>query len=372
MNLKEISLKLLNPFSWPPINHQSTIMSANESPNDELNQILKRFKDEDLFSLNLESLNENDLLEKYYAVKNLKFNFMEALILGLIKQQSPVDSESRSLFEQYDQLMSDILMRIKDDKRLVNYELNVAKSTNGMLPNGVSNIENSQSKAGPSSTEDESMNVLYYSTEDESLNALCNLTVTNNESDNKTERKSKSEIVLSSDEDTFDVNLIPCEADDSDFDLIDDDSENEQTDYQQIFVNSSHKAKYLKRDYPFSEKLFFTFYNVFGLKSFRKNQLECMNAAMLNEDIFILMPTGSGKSICYQLPAVLNSGITIVISPLRSLIQDQVQKLRMIGVKAETMCNDIRQSSEKEIYDDLRKDQPTLKVNCGDLFNKSF
>lgn len=51
-----------------------------------------------------------------------------------------------------------------------------------------------------------------------------------------------------------------------------------------------------------------------------------------------------------------------MISPLRSLIQDQVQKLRMIGVEAETLCNDIRESSEKEIYDDLRKDEPMLKV----------
>lgn len=73
--------------------------------------------------------------------------------------------------------------------------------------------------------------------------------------------------------------------------------------------------------------------NVYNIRSLRSNQLEAINAAMMKHDCFILMPTGGGKSLCFQLTGLMGAGVTFVISPLRSLIQDQVQRLQSLKVK---------------------------------------
>ena len=72
----------------------------------------------------------------------------------------------------------------------------------------------------------------------------------------------------------------------------------------------------------------------FGHRSFRKGQEKVIEQAMSGRDVFVLIPTGGGKSLCYQLPAWCCPGMAIIVSPLLSLIQDQVQSLTKLGVQA--------------------------------------
>ena len=72
----------------------------------------------------------------------------------------------------------------------------------------------------------------------------------------------------------------------------------------------------------------------FGYSSFRNGQEELVDALLSGRDVLGIMPTGAGKSLCYQIPAIMMSGITLVISPLISLMKDQVNALVQQGVSA--------------------------------------
>jgi len=81
---------------------------------------------------------------------------------------------------------------------------------------------------------------------------------------------------------------------------------------------------------PLAQKL----KSVFGYDAFRPLQREIIEATLGGQDTFALLPTGGGKSLCFQLPALMGEGLTLVVSPLIALMKDQVSQLEAAGVEA--------------------------------------
>src|SRR3954462_15775477 len=80
---------------------------------------------------------------------------------------------------------------------------------------------------------------------------------------------------------------------------------------------------------------------VFGHRAFRPGQEEIIDALIAGGNVRAVMPTGSGKSLCYQVPALVRGGLAIVVSPLVALMRDQVAALKLAGVAAETINSSI-------------------------------
>ena len=112
---------------------------------------------------------------------------------------------------------------------------------------------------------------------------------------------------------------------------------------------------------------------LFGYKEFRQGQFEIINNILKRRDTFCIMPTGGGKSLCYQIPAFLFGGITIVISPLISLMKDQVDNVNNIGIKAKYINSTNTLDEIKEIIDMCYKgDIKLLYVSPERLKNNYF
>ncbi|XP_060757484.1 ATP-dependent DNA helicase Q5 isoform X3 [Neoarius graeffei] len=102
----------------------------------------------------------------------------------------------------------------------------------------------------------------------------------------------------------------------------------------------------------------------FGFEKFRSQQQEDVVKAVMkgDRDVFVCMPTGAGKSLCYQLPAVLATGITLVISPLIALIQDQVEHLKALNIPACSINSKLPSGERRQILADLQSENPRLKL----------
>ena len=89
---------------------------------------------------------------------------------------------------------------------------------------------------------------------------------------------------------------------------------------------------------------------VFGFPNFRPGQEAVVDALLSGEDVLAVMPTGSGKSLCYQIPALVLGGLTIVVSPLVALMQDQVSTLQLTGVSAGTINSSRDRDDNKAVW----------------------
>lgn len=103
--------------------------------------------------------------------------------------------------------------------------------------------------------------------------------------------------------------------------------------------------------------------DVFGHNAFRPGQLEVIKAALCGLSVFCIMPTGGGKSLCYQLPALMLPGVTVVISPLISLVQDQVKSLQEAGVSVGSVLGNTGDEVRNELWNSIRSRRvPRFKI----------
>lgn len=127
---------------------------------------------------------------------------------------------------------------------------------------------------------------------------------------------------------------------------------------REVSQGSEYKAEDLR---PRSIEEFYL-REVFGLHEFRTNQREIVGACMSGKDVFVLMPTGGGKSICYQLPALISDGITIVVSPLLSLVQDQVDNLLRRNILALPLNSNLTAKERSLVFDVLGNEEVICKL----------
>ena len=110
----------------------------------------------------------------------------------------------------------------------------------------------------------------------------------------------------------------------------------------------------------------------YGYNTFRKGQYEIISNILRGRDSFCILPTGGGKSICYQIPALLFKGITIVISPLISLMKDQVDNLNSNGINARYINSTQRLELSDEIIELCKRGEVKLLYIAPEKLENEF
>jgi RecQ family ATP-dependent DNA helicase len=106
----------------------------------------------------------------------------------------------------------------------------------------------------------------------------------------------------------------------------------------------------------------------FGLRTFRPGQREAVQAALAGRDSLVVMPTGGGKSLCYQLPALAGDGLVVVVSPLIALMADQWQRLRTAGVEAAMLASGMEEGHNAQALADIVAGRAQLVLAAPERF----
>ncbi len=115
-----------------------------------------------------------------------------------------------------------------------------------------------------------------------------------------------------------------------------------------------------------------TLRSVFGYEAFRGQQAAVIEAVLNGQDVLAVLPTGGGKSICYQIPAIVQPGLGLVISPLIALMSDQVQALEKRGVRAAKLDSTLDANQRSDIWDATRNGELDLLYLSPEAFNQPF
>ena len=103
-----------------------------------------------------------------------------------------------------------------------------------------------------------------------------------------------------------------------------------------------------------------TFQQIWGYDDFRPPQGEIVSSLLAGKDTLIIMPTGGGKSICFQLPALLQTGLTLVVSPLVALMENQVQELRDRNLPASLLHSQLSRQQRRQTMQSLQQNKLRL------------
>jgi len=120
--------------------------------------------------------------------------------------------------------------------------------------------------------------------------------------------------------------------------------------------------QYNRTDYAWSEQIEKCLHSTFKLDHLKSFQLQAINATLSGRDVLMVTSTGGGKSLCFQLPALISKGLTLVVVPLISLMVDQVENLKKFGIKAHMLHASTPRIEALEIYHLMETSSPDLKL----------